>query len=151
MWKGLDFNFFFQGQAQTYRIIGGTDYFIPGSGQGVLGNVYSNYRDTWTEENQSQNVFWPRLSASTNTHNNKASTWWKKDMSFLRCKTIELGYTIPQRLTKVAHIQTVRFYVSGNNLFYFSGFKLWDPELDTVDGLRYPSMRSVMLGLNIKF
>lgn len=151
MWKGLDFNFFFQGQAQTYRIIGGTDYFIPGSGQGVLGNVYSNYRDTWTEENQSQNVFWPRLSASTNTHNNKASTWWKKDMSFLRCKTLELGYTIPQRLTKVAHIQTVRFYVSGNNLFYFSGFKLWDPELDTVDGLRYPSMRSVMLGLNIKF
>ena len=150
-WKGVDFNFFFQGQADCYRIIGGNDYFIPGSGQGVLGNVYSNYTDCWTEDNPSQNVFWPRLSESTNTHTSKASTWWKKDMSFLRCKTIELGYTIPQKLTKNAHIETVRFYVSGNNLFYFSDFKLWDPELDTTDGLRYPSMRSVLFGINIKF
>ena len=150
-WKGVDFNFFFQGQADCYRIIGGNDYFIPGSGQGVLGTVYSNYTDCWTEDNPSQNVFWPRLSESTNTHNSKASTWWKKDMSFLRCKTIELGYTIPQKLTKNAHIETVRFYVSGNNLFYFSDFKLWDPELDTTNGLRYPSMRSVLFGINIKF
>ena len=117
----------------------------------MLGNVYTNYTDCWTEDNPSQNVFWPRLSESTNTHNSKASTWWKKDMSFLRCKTIELGYTIPQKLTKNAHIETVRFYVSGNNLFYFSDFKLWDPELDTTDGLRYPSMRSVLFGINIKF
>ncbi|MGN1212143.1 MAG: SusC/RagA family TonB-linked outer membrane protein, partial [Candidatus Cryptobacteroides sp.] len=151
MWKGLDFSFFFQGQAEVYRIIGGSEYFIPGSGQGVLGNVYANYTDCWSESNQSQNVFWPRLSATTNTHNNRASTWWKKDMSFLRCKTLELGYTIPQRLTKKAHINNVRFYLSGNNLFYFSKFKLWDPELDTTDGLKYPSMRSVMLGLNISF
>ena len=150
-WNGIDFNFFFQGQADCYRIIGGNDYFIPGSGQGVLGNVYANYTDCWTEENPSQNVFWPRLSESTNTHNSKASTWWKKDMSFLRCKTIELGYTLPQKITKPAHIETVRFYVSGNNLFYFSDFKLWDPELDTTDGLRYPSMRSVLFGINIKF
>ena len=151
MFYGFDLNVFFQGQADTWRIIGGSDYFIPGSGQGVLGNVYSNYTDCWTEDNPSQNVFWPRLSESTNTNNNRASTWWKKNMSFLRCKTIELGYTIPQRLTKKAHIENVRFYVSGNNLFYFSGFKLWDPELATSDGLRYPSMRSVMLGINIRF
>lgn len=150
-WKGLDFNFFFQGQAGIYRIIGGNDYFIPGSGQGVLGNVYSNYTDCWTEANPSQNVFWPRFSAATNTHNNRASTWWKKDMSLLRCKTLELGYTISPTLTKKAHIQNVRIYVSGNNLFYFSKFKLWDPELDTTDGLKYPSMRSVMLGVNIRF
>ena len=150
-WKGLDFNFFFQGQAETYRIIGGSDYFIPGSGQGVLGNVYSNYNDCWSEKNPSQNVFWPRLSASTNTHNNRASTWWKKEMSFLRCKTLELGYSLPQRIVKGGHLNTVRFYVSGNNLFYFSKFQLWDPELETADGLRYPSMRSVMFGVNIKF
>ena len=151
MFYGFDLNVFFQGQADTWRIIGGSDYFIPGSGQGVLGNVYSNYTDSWTETNPSQDVFWPRLSESTNTNNNRASTWWKKNMSFLRCKTIELGYTIPQRLTKKAHIENVRFYVSGNNLFYFSGFKLWDPELATSDGLRYPSMRSVLLGINIRF
>ncbi len=151
MFYGFDLNLFFQGQADTWRIIGGSDYFIPGSGQGVLGNVYSNYTDCWTEDNPSQNVFWPRLSESTNTNNNRASTWWKKNMSFLRCKTIELGYTIPQHLTKKAHIENVRFYLSGNNLFYISDFKLWDPELSTSDGLRYPSMRSVLFGINIKF
>lgn len=151
VWRQFDFNFFFQGQAETYRIIGGNNYFIPGSGQGVLGNVYSNYTDCWTEDNPSQNVFWPRLSAATNPNNNVASTWWKKDMSFLRCKTLELGYTVPEKLTKKLGLQSTRFYISGNNLFYFSGFKLWDPELDTVDGLKYPSMKSVMAGVNIKF
>ena len=151
VWKQFDFNFFFQGQAETYRIIGGNNYFIPGSGQGVLGNVYSNYTDCWMEDNPSQDVFWPRLSAATNPNNNAASTWWKKDMSFLRCKTLELGYTVPEKLTKKLGLQSTRFYISGNNLFYFSGFKLWDPELDTVDGLKYPSMRSVLAGVNIKF
>lgn len=50
-------SFFFQGSGDTYRIIGGSDYFIPGSGAGVLGNVYTNYTDCWTEENPSQDVF----------------------------------------------------------------------------------------------
>jgi len=146
-----DFSFFFQGAADTYRIIGGSDYFIPGSGQGVLGNVYTNYTDRWTEENPSQNVFWPRLSESTNTNNNRASTWWKKDMSFLRLKSIEFGYSIPESVIRRLHIKNIRLFVSGNNLFCFSKFKLWDPELSTSDGLRYPSMRSVMLGLDLNF
>ena len=55
-------NFFFQGTGDTYRVIGGTTYFIPGSGQTLQGNVYSNYNDRWTEENPSQDVFWPRLT-----------------------------------------------------------------------------------------
>lgn len=132
-------------------MIGGSSYFIPGSGQAVFGNVYSNYTDCWTEENPSQDVFWPRLSASTNTNNTVASTWWKKDMSFLRCKTLELGYTLPEKLSKKLGLQSARIYLSGNNLFYFSKFKLWDPELDTADGLKYPSMKSVLLGVNVKF
>ena len=150
-YKQWDFSFFFQGSADAYRVIGGSDYFIPGSGQGVLGNVYDNYTDCWTEKNPSQDVFWPRLSESTNTNNNRASTWWKKDMSFLRLKSIELGYSIPQSVTRKIHAKSIRFFVSGNNLFYFSKFKLWDPELDTVDGLKYPSMRSLMVGFDLNF
>lgn len=151
VWRNVDFGFFFQGLGDTYRIIGGSDYFIPGSGQGVLGNVYTNYTDRWTESNPSQDVFYPRLSESTNTNNNRASTWWKKNMGFLRCKTLEIGYSLPQKTIARAHLKTVRFYVSGNNLFYFSGFKLWDPELESNDGLRYPAMRSVLIGANLKF
>lgn len=49
-YKNFDFSFFFQGTGQSYRVIGGTQYFIPGSGQGVMGNVYANYKDCWTEE-----------------------------------------------------------------------------------------------------
>ena len=123
-YKNFDFSFFFQGTGQSYRIIGGTQYFIPGSGQGVMGNVYANYKDCWTEENPSQDVFWPRLSESTNPNNNYASTWWKKDMSFLRLKSIELGYTLPRSITKAICSNNIRFFVSGNNLFYISKFKL---------------------------
>ena len=150
-YKDVDFSFFFQGSGDTYRVIGGSNYFIPGSGQGVLGNVYTNYTDRWTEENPSQNVFWPRLSGSTNPNNNRASTFWKKNMSYLRLKSIELGYTLPKALTSKFFAKSVRVFVSGDNLLYFSPFKLWDPELETSDGLRYPSMRSVTLGVNLKF
>ncbi|MDD3077645.1 MAG: TonB-dependent receptor [Paludibacter sp.] len=150
-YKQFDFSTFFQGSSEVYRIIGGSDYFIPGSGQGVLGNVYANYTDRWTEENPSQNVFWPRLSESTNTNNNCASTWWKKDMSFLRCKSIELGYSLTESVAHKLRAKSIRFYVSGNNLFYLSKFKLWDPELNTTDGLKYPTMRSVMGGIEFNF
>ncbi len=150
-YKNWDLNFFFQGIGDTYRTIGGSTYFIPGSGQSLMGNVYRNYNDRWTEDNPSQDVFWPRLSEAPNRNNYRESTWWKKDMSFLRCKVIELGYTLPKGLTNKVGLNNARVYVSGNNLFYFSKFKLWDPELDTNDGLKYPGMSSVMLGAVINF
>jgi hypothetical protein len=150
-YKQWDVGFFFQGLADSYRIIGGSNYFIPGSGQGVLGNVYTNYNDRWTEENPSQQAFWPRLSESTNYNNSRASTFWKKDMSFLRLKSLELGYSLPKKITSQLHASSIRFFASGNNLFYFSKFKLWDPELSTSDGLKYPSMRSVMFGIEMNF
>jgi hypothetical protein len=150
-YKNVDFSFFFQGVGDTYRMIGGSNYFIPASGQGVLGNVYSNYNDRWTEENPSQNVFWPRLSYATNFNNTVGSTWWKKDMSFLRLRTVEVGYSLSKKITDKMHVKTIRFYASGNNLLCFSKFKLWDPELDTSNGLRYPPMKSIMFGLNFYY
>lgn len=150
-YKLWDLNLFFQGVGDSHRIIGGSTYFMPGSGQGLLGNIYDNYNDRWTEENPSQDVFWPRLSESPNRHNYRSSTWWKQDMSFLRCKVIELGYTFPKTMMSKAGIKSTRFYVSGNDLFYFSKFKMWDPELNTGDGLKYPGMRSVMFGIDINF
>ncbi|MDP4240281.1 MAG: TonB-dependent receptor [Bacteroidota bacterium] len=151
VFRNWDLNVFFQGVGDTHRIIGGSSYFLPGSGQGLLGNIYSNYQDRWTEENQSQNVFWPRLSESPNQQNYRASTWWKKDMSFLRCKTIEMGYSLPKSMINKLHSNNIRLYISGNNLFCISKFKMWDPELASGDGLKYPPMRSVMFGLDLNF
>ena len=147
-YKQFDFNFFFQGIGKSDRIIGG-DNFIPGSGTGTLGNIYSNYNDRWTEENPSQDVFWPRLSYGPNVNNSVASTWWKKDMSFGRLKTMEVGYTLTKTMAEKMYLQGLRIYISGNNLWYISNFKLWDPELATGNGLKYPSTKSVLFGLSI--
>ena len=148
-YKQFDFSFFFQGVGKSERIIGGTDYFVPGSGTGTLGNIYANYEDRWTEENPSQDVFWPRLSYGPNANNNRASTWWKKDMSFGRLKTMEFGYSLKKNTAEKIKLQGLRVYVSGNNLWYVSNFKLWDPELDTATGLKYPSTKSILFGLDI--
>lgn len=151
-YKGFDFNFFFQGAGDTHRIIGGSTYFIPGSGTTVQGNAYAeNLDDRWTEDNQNPYAFWPRLTYGPNVNNYRASTWWKKDMSFLRCKTLELGYTFKQKWIHAMYAKSMRIYVSGNNLFCFSPFKMWDPELGTSDGLKYPMNKSVQFGLDLNF
>ncbi len=149
--KNVDFNFFFQGTGDSYRMISVGSNIIPGSGMGTMYNIFANYTDSWNDEVQSQDVFWPRLTYGKNTQNQVSSTWWKKNMSFLRLKTVELGYTLPKSFTRKYGSSNTRVYVSGNDLFYLSKFKLWDPELDTGTGLKYPTMRSIMVGLDFKF
>lgn len=151
--KNIDFSFFFQGTGDSHRVlnVGTGSYLMPGSGQSSLGNIYSNYTDRWTEDNPSQDVFWPRLTYGINSHNQQASTWFKKDMSFLRLKSIELGYIFPRKWTTKFGCQQARIYVSGSDLFCISKFKLWDPELDTTNGMLYPLTRSAMVGLELHF
>ena len=151
-YKNVDFNFFFQGTGDMYRVIGNQPYFLPGGGTTTEGNAYSyNINDRWTETNQDSYAFWPRLTYGPNVNNYRRSTWWKKDMSFLRCKTIEVGYTFPKPWFERFYVKSCRVFVSGNNLFCLSSFKLWDPELGTNDGLKYPMNRSVMFGIDINF
>jgi hypothetical protein len=72
------------------------------------------------------------------------------DASFLRLKTVELGYTLPQNLISKWHLSNLRLYLSSINLASISAFKLWDPELGG-NGLGYPLQRVVNIGLNIGF
>lgn len=148
-YRQLDFGCFFQGNGKTYRIIGGNN-FIPGCGAG-MGNIYANYEDHWTVDNPSQDVFWPRLSSSNNANNNRSSTWWLHNMSMLRLKNIELGYSFSKEKLLPNFIQSARIFVAGSNLLQFSKFDMWDPEVDTSNGLRYPIMKSVSVGLDINF
>jgi TonB-linked SusC/RagA family outer membrane protein len=151
-YKNFDLNFFFQGSSDLYRVIGGQVYFMPGGGTTTEGNAYAKHiDDRWTEQNPSQNVFWPRLSYGPNQNNYRASTWWKKDMSFLRCKTIEIGFTLPKSWIAPITAKNCRVFVSGNNLFCLSKFDMWDPELGTSNGLQYPINRSVMFGIDVDF
>jgi len=148
-YRNVDFGIFFQGIGKTYQILGGETW-LPGSSLGA-GNIYSNIDDRWTPENPSQNVFWPRMGDKAVANNEQASTWWLRDMSFMRLKNIELGYNFPHLWINKLGVRDCRLFVRGTNLLTFSKFKLWDPELDTTDGLMYPQMKSVSIGLSINF
>lgn len=152
-YKNFDFNFFFQGTADTYRVIGNSTIFLPGSGTTVEGNAYSaNLDDRWIDGvNEDPYAFWPRLTYGPNKNNYRASTWWKKNMGFTRLKTVEIGYTIPKKWAQTCYMKSARVFVSGNNLLCFSAFKLWDPELGTNNGLRYPMNKSIMFGVDVNF
>lgn len=149
-YRDFDFGFFFQGLGKTYRIIGGSN-FIPGSANGSMGNILANVDDRWTVENPRQDVFYPRLSDYQNANNNQSSTWWLRDMSLLRLKNVELGYNFSKRLVAKAYMKSARIFLRGSNLLTFSGFDLWDPEVDVSNGLKYPIMKSLSAGLVIDF
>lgn len=149
-YKGIDFGFFFQGVGKSYRIIGGENW-LPASGVGAAGNILTNVDDRWTETNQSQDVFWPRLYYGSHSNNEQASTWWLKDMSFLRLKSLELGYSLPKKWINTVGLENMRLFARGSNLLTFSDFKLWDPELDAANGVRYPMNKSFSFGFSINF
>lgn len=100
---------------------------------------------------QGRMFFYPRLTYGVNQNNSQASTWWLRDMSMLRLRDIEIGYTLPKKWIERIGLSNCRFYLKGSNLLNFSNFKLWDPELDTSNGARYPIMKSFSFGLDINF
>ena len=148
-WKGFDFGVLFQGTGRMWRLM--SSNIIPGYDTGGYYNVFSNYEDRWTVDNPSQDVFYPRLTYGPNTNNAVASTWWLKNMSYLRLKNIEIGWSIPQRWADRSFLSGARVFVRGSNVLTFSDFKLWDPELNSADGGRYPLMRSFSAGVEFKF
>jgi len=71
---------------------------------------------------------------------------------FLRLKNVIVGYTIPSVITKFMHIQNVRVYFSGQNLFTLSKLKYMDPEVGYNDReTAYPNQKVVTFGLNVTF
>ncbi len=154
-YKGLDFSFFFQGLArESFWIDATSRYGTYTAGTGPFVNdtqLLKAYADShWSEDNRDVYALYPRYSAYQNYNNTQTSTWWMRDGSFLRLKQLELGYTLPQKLTQKIHIDNLRAYVQGNNLLCFSKFKLWDPEL-AGEGLNYPIQRTINIGINVTF
>lgn len=151
-WKGFDVSVFFSGVANVTRIIDGNGFYGASSNIMRLGQIFEDVaKNRWTLDNQNPNAPYPRLSMNEVTNNKQKSTYWQRDMSFLRLKNAEIGYTLPKSLTKKWGLSTIRFYVQGVNLLTFSDFKLWDPELDANYGNVYPTVRTVTLGVNVNF
>jgi TonB-linked SusC/RagA family outer membrane protein len=146
---GFDLSCFFQGSARSSFFISPSAItpFINNGQRGLLRYIAD---DHWSENNRDLNAFWPRLSAHAINNNNQTSTHWLRDGAFLRLKTAEIGYTVPQRISRKVRMETFRIYLSGINLLVWSKFKMWDPEM-AGNGLGYPVQRVFNLGMNINF
>ncbi|MPN40354.1 hypothetical protein SDC9_187890 [bioreactor metagenome] len=105
-------------------------------------------RDYWSETNPNVHAFWPRLSVTDVSNNTQQSSWWLRNNSFLRLKTVEMGYNISS--LKKMGIENMRLYFTGENFFVLSQFKLWDPEQGS-NGLGYPLTRKFNLGIQVSF
>jgi len=146
-YKDFDFSFFFQGSARSSFFIDPASISPFVKERNALTIIANNH---WSDENPDPNAFWPRLSVNAVANNEKKSTWWLRNGAFLRLKSVEFGYSLPTKLLKKIDIEKVRFYASGTNLFVFSEFDLWDPEMGG-KGLGYPPQKIINLGVNINF
>ena len=159
-WNGIDFNAQFTGGAlfdismtgtyyngyddntiwtQTFKEGGNSPLFL-------VENAYSEYNPNGT---------FPRLTLSTTSHggdNGLSSTFWIRDGKYVRLKTAQLGYTLPQTWTKKAGIDAFRIFVEGQNLFTISGLPAGiDPESPGVNNGYYPQQRLLMGGITLTF
>lgn len=154
-YKGFELNARFQGQSRVSLFIDPrsvSPFVIPPSPQiqsqsQVMQAFADNY---WSEENQDLYALYPRLGVSAQAieNNLQPSTWWLRDGSFLRLKSAEIGYALPNKLTKRLGLGYTRLYVNGMNLFNITKFDLWDPELGG-NGFKYPIQRAFNIGLNV--
>lgn len=144
-WKGIDLNVFFQGQADAQQLV------MPGMN---MANDF--YEGRWMESNtpeQNAAAKWPRAfmkAAAVDNRNSQSSTWWLRDASFVRLKSMELGYTFPKNLTKHIGVEKLRIYANGNNLFTIDNMGIFDPEMTAGIG-GYPIQRTLTLGANVTF
>lgn len=159
-YKNWDFNIFFQGVARTSFFLNGSSIRTPFSSgnmerAAINEDIYGNVWMSTNTPEQNANVTYPRLSMSSGgagaSNNSQASTWWLRDGSFLRLKSVEIGYSLPKSLLQKSFIKSLRFYAAGNNLLQFSPFKLWDPEKGSTDGSGYPLNRMFSIGFNANF
>lgn len=156
-YKGFDLSAFFQGSARSSFFIdpsARTDFNAGVFGTAPFANnaqiLQAYAEDHWSAENQNLYALWPRLSTYEIPNNQQTSTWWLRDGSFIRLKSVEGGYTLPKKWSRPAHMNSVRIYFSGLNLLTFSKFKLWDPEL-AGNGFAYPIQKVYNVGLKFEF
>lgn len=144
-WKGLDLSAFFQGQADAEIYVAPT-----------MNMATDFYDGRWSDSNTSEQnaaARWPRAfmkESAVDGRNSQYSTWWLRDASFVRLKSLELGYTLPATLIKPAGLTALRFFVNGSNLFTIDNVGIFDPEM--TNGIKgYSLQRTWTFGMNVTF
>lgn len=149
-WKNFDLTAFFQGVGQRSTFMSGVGLKPFANGA----NLFKHQLDSWTEDNR--DAEYPILVPEANTSDNYVrSDKWVRNAAYCRLKNLVIGYTLPQSVTKKMNIGSLRFYVSGQNLFTISNFYSgYDPEVSyggSVGGEFYPIMQTFTVGLDLKF
>ncbi len=143
-WNHFDLAVVFAGQARV------SQYVLPESG--TVGNFYSSWADNrWSPTNV--NGSYPRVDTRASSSINGGeypNTFWLNDASFLRLKSLELGYNLSSQFLSKLKISDLRFYVNGFNLFTITKVKDYDPEGDSESGQFYPQQRIINVGISMK-
>ena len=158
-WNNFDFNLFFDG------MVGNKIYNYPryrlesGNFNGNMSTVLAN---SWRPDNQNTDI--PRFSKTDGADNKWAySDRWLENGSYMRLKTLDIGYTLPKNLTKKVKLENVRIYTSMENLFTLTKYSGYTPDLgeSTVAGVdynvfsrgidqgRYPLPRTISFGIQV--
>ncbi|WP_138483934.1 SusC/RagA family TonB-linked outer membrane protein [Dyadobacter bucti] len=139
-YKSFDVGILLQGQSNAWRY-----YWFP---QGLFGNVLQEMADNRPSAENPDSKY-PNLTYDAAQVSALTSEFWLKDASFIRLKTVEIGYALPTGLLKKIHLNGVRFYVNGFNIFTLDKLKWFDPEGDADRGSFYPQNRIFNAGFNI--
>lgn len=141
--RNFDFELFFQGVTNRTIYLEGNDFYAFQNN----GKISTIALGRWTPET-SATATYPRLSPRNNLNNFQPSSFWQRDGSFIKLRSIELGYSLPGNLTQKVHLSDARFFVNGTNLFSLDKLDgLTDPE--TLTG--YPAVRSMSIGIKVQF
>ncbi len=112
----------------------------------------------WTRENPDPNAIYPRFFHHGEGRGEPYawySTYWSWKASYMKIKSIQIGYNMPEAVTNTLNLEGLRIYLSGRNLYSFDNYYPgWDPEIlveSAQGGRHYPMTRTYVLGVNVKF
>ncbi len=145
-WRGFDIAILLQGAA------GRKDYWINAFNNMNFGtqryaSTWQHWNNPWSVENREG--LWPRLGGPGS--NRDDGTFWLDDMSYLRVKNIQLGYSIPAKLLGRIGVNNLRIVGSAENLATITKFRGLDPEVDADDNNLYPINKSYSIAINLGF
>lgn len=143
-YAGFDLQLFLQG-------VGGNEIYNAvrerTEGKGDEATLSTAMRNVWTTANP-----YGTIPNPFNSLNKENSSRFVEDGSYLRLKNVQIGYTLPSKITKQANINRCRFYFSGSNLLTLTGYTGYDPEVGSgIDYGNYPQSRTITVGVNLDF
>ncbi|MCK7554764.1 hypothetical protein MKQ70_07015 [Chitinophaga sedimenti] len=151
--KGLDLSVYLYGVSGNQVFDGIRDFSRP------LSNYSTDILGRWTGEGTSNRLPRMTIADEKNLNYNRASDLFVHDASFLRVRSINLGYDLKRSLLKNVPLQQCRIYVSGGNLLTLTKYRGMDPEVgygpsgwaSGIDIGTYPQPKSLIAGINVKF